>query len=264
VRSTSDSARRDALRSAGTTLVTGDLKDRVSLDAACQGVTAVISTVSAILSRQPGDSLAAVDDEGQQALVNAARSAGVEHFVYVSFPESPLTYPLDAAKRATERRLLESGMSYTILRPTNFMESWLSPALGFDYAGRKARIYGPGTVRTHWISVDDVAFATADSARNPRAKNRVLDLGGPEDLSLREVVGIFEEVAGARFALEEVSDAALKAQYDAASDPTAKSFAGLMLAASRGTQMDVRPSIEVFQPASRVSVRDYARRVLEG
>ena len=56
VRSTSDQAKVDKLKGYGAEIVQGDLRDRVSLEAACQGVTAVISTVSAMpRSYQPGE-----------------------------------------------------------------------------------------------------------------------------------------------------------------------------------------------------------------
>lgn len=69
----------------GAELVEGDLKDAASLARACAGVEAVISTASSTLSRQAGDSIASVDEQGQLALVDAARTAGATRFVFVSF-----------------------------------------------------------------------------------------------------------------------------------------------------------------------------------
>ena len=54
VRSTGDDAKVGALREAGVELIEGDLKDPTTLQRACQGRTAVISTASASLSRQAG------------------------------------------------------------------------------------------------------------------------------------------------------------------------------------------------------------------
>ena len=130
-RSTSDPARVGALQRLGIDLVQGDLKDRASLDAACQGATAVFSTASSTLTRQPGDTIQTVDREGQLNLVDAAKAAGVEHFVFISFRHNPdLWCPLEDAKRAVEQRLKASGLTYTILQASYFMEIWLSPALG--------------------------------------------------------------------------------------------------------------------------------------
>src|SRR3954470_9493753 len=77
IRSTSAEEKVEQLRSLGAELVIGDLKDPASLQRACDGVNAVISTASSTLSRQPGDSIDSVDQEGQLNLVSAARSAGI-------------------------------------------------------------------------------------------------------------------------------------------------------------------------------------------
>src|ERR1039457_4974824 len=139
VRPTGDESRIDELRAAGAELATGDLKDPASIQAACAGATAVLSTASSVLSRQPGDTIDGVDRLGQLQLIEAAASAGVKHFVYVSFSPMAEDFALQRAKREVERALIESGMTYTILRPTFFMEIWLSPALGFDVAARRDR-----------------------------------------------------------------------------------------------------------------------------
>src|SRR5438552_18086288 len=128
VRPTADPTKLETLKSLGATLFQGDLKDRSSLEVACWGVTALISTASSTLSRQAGDSIQSVDLEGQIQLIDAARAAGIGHFVFISFPNvANLDFPLQTAKRTVERYLRESGLTYTVLRPTFFMEVWLSP-----------------------------------------------------------------------------------------------------------------------------------------
>lgn len=81
VRATSDASKLERLKTMGIALVQGDLKARSTLDACCKGVTTVISTASSTFSRQPGDSIATFDHEGQLSLIEAARAAGVRHFV---------------------------------------------------------------------------------------------------------------------------------------------------------------------------------------
>jgi uncharacterized protein YbjT (DUF2867 family) len=73
VRSTSDEVKRRALQDRGVETVAGDLKDAASLDRACAGVHALISTASSTLSRQAGDSIETVDHRGQLALVDHSR-----------------------------------------------------------------------------------------------------------------------------------------------------------------------------------------------
>src|SRR5688500_11779801 len=134
VRPTSDAARVQMLRDRGAELVEGDLKDRASLDAACHGARYVITTASVTRSAQPGDSLRLTDQVGQMALVDAAKAARVEQFIYISYSGNiEVGHALHDAKRGVERHLRESGLTYTILRPSVFMEVWLNPMLGFDY-----------------------------------------------------------------------------------------------------------------------------------
>ncbi|MEO8435712.1 MAG: SDR family oxidoreductase [Pyrinomonadaceae bacterium] len=261
VRSTSDGAKVERLQGLGVETVLGDLKDRSSLAAACQGAAAVISTVSATLSRQEGDSIETVDRDGQLGLIDAAKAAGVERFVLVSFPHMNTDFPLQAAKREVEHHLRESGMIYTILQPSIFMEVWLSPVLGFDAANATAQIYGSGQKKISWISYQDVAEFAVASLDNPAAENAVIELGGPEALSPLEVVKIFEDLGGRPFKSQLVSEEQLQAQKEAATDSMQESFAGLMLAFAQGNVIDMRDVLKDF-PVQLRSVRDYARKTV--
>src|SRR6266404_9801411 len=127
VRATSDQNKVAKLETLGVEVVRGDLKDRPSLNAACQAVSVVVSTASSTLSRQEGDSIQTVDLEGQLNLIDAARAANVSQFVLISFPHTDVEFPLQTAKRQVEEHLKGSGVTYTVLQPTFFMEVWLSP-----------------------------------------------------------------------------------------------------------------------------------------
>lgn len=258
VRPTSDKSKVAQLQSLGSEIVRGDLRDRSSLEAACKGVNAVISTASATISRQEGDSIQTVDLEGQLSLIDAAKAAGVSQFILVSFSPSTIEFPLQAAKRVVEEHLKHSGLSYTILQPTCFMEVWLSPALGFDAANAKAQIYGSGQNKISWISYRDVAKFANESLDNPAARNAVIELGGPDSLSPLEVVRIFEQVLGRAFEIQHVPDEALLEQKKTASDPLQQSFAGLMLYYSAGNVIDMRETLQKF-PMQLTSVQDYAQ-----
>ena len=258
VRPTSDQSKVAQLESLNIEVVRGDLKDRASLDAACEGTSAVISTASATLSRQEGDSIQTVDLEGQLNLIDAAKAANVRRFVLISFPEVDVEFPLQAAKRKVEEHLKASGLTYTILQPAFVMEVWLSPALGFDAANAQAQIYGSGENKISWISYKDVAKFAIASLDNSEARNAVIELGGAEALSPLEVVQIFEKVMGRKFDVQHVPEEALREQRDGASDPLQQSFAGLMLNYSRGTIIDMHETLQKF-PVQLTSIRDYAQ-----
>jgi len=257
IRTTADPQKRAELERLGVELAQGDLKDPASLARACAGVQSVISTASSTLTRQSGDSIETVDRRGQLALVDAARTAGVEHVVFVSFRDNPaIRFPLSDAKREVEQALKSSGMAFTILQASYFMEVWLTAALGFDPANGKVRIYGDGSQPVSWISYKDVAHAAAAAVSEPSARNQVVELGGPQALSPLEVVRMFEAAGAGEIATEHVPAPALQAQMNAATDPLEKTFAGLMLQYTGGDAIDPAASGRLF-PFRMTSVRDF-------
>ncbi len=259
VRPSADKAKVDRLRSMGAELVTADLRDPRSLEKACKGEDVVLTTASTTFSRQPGDTIETVDRDGQISLVEVAAKAHVRRFVYVSFSLDD-SNPLRSAKREVEKRLKESGLEYAILRPTYFMEVWLSPTLGFDYLNSKATVYGDGLKRISWISLPDVAAFAVAAVDHPAAKNQVIPLGGPDALSPNDVVKIFERHTGKRFTIQTVPVPALQSQFDGAQDSLQKSFASLCLSVSKGDEIDMRKTSKEFA-IHLTSVDQYARRV---
>jgi len=261
VRTTSSPEKVASLEKLGADLCVGDLKDTDSLAGACKGVNAIISTASSTLSRQAGDSIESVDDRGQLDLVEAAKASGVDRFVFVSFRRpANLSFPLADAKAHIENSI--KALNFATIQASWFMEVWLSPALGFDYANASARIYGSGTSPVSWVSFQDVAEMCVRVLRHPAAERRTIEVGGPEALSPLEVVARFEQIGGKPFKLEHIPDLALRAQFEAATDSLQKSFAALMLGYSSGDAMDVRPIQNEFG-IELTSINAYARAVLE-
>lgn len=260
IRTTSSTEKVEVLRNCGVELCVGDLKDPNSLVAACRGVDAVISTASSTLSRQAGDSIESVDDGGQLHLVEAAKAAAVSRFVFVSFRRpAGIASPLANAKAQVEKALAD--LNFTVIQASFFMEVWLSPALGFDYANATARIYGPGIKPVSWVSFRDVAEMCVLALQNPATERRIIEFGGPAMLSPLEVVARFEQIGGRPFKLEHVPEQALRAQFEGATDPLQKSFAALMLMCSSGDAIDMRPVQEELG-ISLTNIDQYARSVL--
>src|SRR5215469_12764232 len=263
VRTSSQREKVNALHEVGVETVTGDMKDLQSLYQAFQNVDAIISTATSTISHQQGDSIETVDLAGQLNVAEAASAAGVQHVVFISFPPyPPMTpeFPLRSAKRAVEDRLKSKSFTYTILQPTYFMEIWLGRVLGFDCAHAKAVIYGEGKNKISWISIKDVAAFAVASIDNPAAHNAVIQLGGPDDLSVLDAVGIFEQESGQTFELQNVPDEALRAQM-AAPDSLGKTFGGLMIGLNEVRTIDMKKTLRNF-PIQLTSVREYARQVI--
>ena len=257
VRTMSSPERVARLKALGVDIAYGDLKDRSTLDAACRGASAVITTASSTLSRQEGDSIERVDRQGQLDLIDAAERAGVTRFVLISFPASDPDYPLQSAKRAVEARLRQSRLAYTIFQPTFFMEVWLSPALGFDAANGTAQIYGSGENKISWISFQDVARFAVEALDNATATNATIELGGPDALSPLEVVRLVEQALGKPVTVQHGPEDALRAQHSQAADSLQQSFAGLMLYYANGDVIDMTQTLRTFPIGTLRSVRGH-------
>lgn len=258
VRATSAPEKVAHLRVLGAETVIGDLKDRASLDKACRGVKTVISTVTVIVTAQPDDSFEKTDEAGTISLIDAAKAAGAEHFVFVSFdfthfPDNPLT----DAKRGVEKHLKSAGIDYTILQPALFTEVWLGPMLFGDPSTGQVKIFGSGNGKVPYVSLGDVAQVAVYAVTDPSARNSTITFGGPEGITQREAVRIFEEAFGKPLNVTEVPEQALEGQWKAAENPFEKTFSGLMLGVSR---LDEDPQAHPELPI-RTKVSEVAKRM---
>jgi NADH dehydrogenase len=195
------------LADAGAQVVLGDLKERSSLDAACEGVDTVITTANSA-ARGGEDTVQAVDLEGNRHLIDAAKAAGVNQFIFVSAltadPNSPI--PLMQAKGKIEDYLRESGIPYTNIAPNGYMELWIGMVVGMPaMMGQFVTIVGGGRRKHSFISVGDVAAFILAAIGNPAAINQKLLLGGPQPFSFRDAVAIYERVLGHQIPVRSVA-----------------------------------------------------------
>lgn len=262
VRSTSAREKVAALEAAGVETVEGDLRDPRSLAVACSEVDAVITTASAMpMSWQENNTVGMVDRDGSISLIDTAKQAGIEHFVYTSFPHPPKPgYPLADAKTEVEKHLIGSGIEYTILAATPFMEIWLSPALGFDYLNTQATIYGDGTNPVSIVSLFDVARTACEALYRTEARNATLPVGGPQALTQLEIVETFEKVSGSKWELRSVPVDSLREQFDAANDEVQQSLAALQLAYATAPHSAMDPSKYLVRNGLK-TVEQYAAEV---
>ncbi len=205
-----DPAGEMLLKEAGAETASGDLKGPASLRAACEGISTVITTANSV-ARGGDDNVQTVDLDGNSNLIEAASRYGVEHFIFVSAQgedaESPV--PFLRAKGITSRRLRESGMAYTVLMPDAYMDVWiplvvLMPAA----AGQPISLVGEGTRKHYLVAVDDVAGYAAGAVRNEAAVDRDFLIGGPEPVSWRDVVSIYQDVKGVSLEIQSLQPGA--------------------------------------------------------
>jgi len=195
------------LADAGAQVVLGDLKRRDSLDVACQGVDTVITTANST-TRGGEDTVQTVDLEGNRHLIDAAKAAGVQQYIFVSVlaADSNSPVPFLQAKGKTEDSLRESGIPYTILAPNGYMELVLGGVVGMPaMMGQPVTIVGGGRRKHSFISASDVAAFVLGAIGNPAAINQKLVLGGPQPLSFRDAVAIYERVLGHQIQVNSVA-----------------------------------------------------------
>lgn len=231
----------DHLAALGVDLAFGDLRDPGSVVAACAGVEAVVATATATIPRR-GDRFEAIEGEGYGHLLDACLAAGVEQFVFLSVPVSALDeqVPTLRYKRLNERRLRESGLTYTIVRASLFMDDWLALVGSslpvedeFSTLARPfwlSRLYrrltgklveargvalvpGSGGTRHSFVAVEDVARFLVRCVGHSRARDRVVHLGGPAALSWDEVVDCFERVLDRPVRRVSLSDRVLRVPH---------------------------------------------------
>jgi NADH dehydrogenase len=183
---------------AGAQPVYGDLKDPPSLVEACAGVATVITTANSIL-RGGEDNIATVDLNGTKSLIDAAKAAGAGHFIYVSLlgatPENP--QPFVSAKGQCEAYLKQSGLTYTILKPGMFMETWIGDVVGAPLrAGQPVTLVGQGARQQVFASIADVAAYAVAAVDHPLARNREIEIGAPSAYSWTEVVAAVSKAVG--------------------------------------------------------------------
>src|SRR5215203_1204144 len=186
----------EELIASGAHAVHGDLRDRASLEGALEGVDTVISTANSA-TRGGADNPQSVDLEGNRNLIEVARDANMGHLVFVSLlgadPDHPA--PFMRAKGQSESALRESGLGYTILAPTAFMEFWPAMVVGMPaLQGRPVVLVGEGRRRHSFVSNRDVAAFVVAALENPAARNEHLAIGGPEPLTWLDVVATYERV----------------------------------------------------------------------
>ena len=195
------------LAEAGAQVVLGDLKQPGSLDAACQGADTVITTANSA-ARGGEDTVQTVDLEGNHHLIDAALAAGMNQFIFVSVLTADANSPIPfiQAKGKTEDTLRASGLPYTILAPNGYMEVMVAGVVGMPaMMGQPVTIVGGGRRKHSFISVGDVAAFILAAIDNPAAINQKLLLGGPQPLSFRDAVAIYERALGHQIPVRSVA-----------------------------------------------------------
>ena len=174
----------------GAEVVEGDLDDRDSVERGLEGARGVFSV----------QQFAETGVEGEvrqgKALADAAKAAGVEHFVYSSVGSAhrETGIPHFDSKWEVEEHAREIGLPYTVLRPAFFMQNWegmREPILG----GTLPQPLDPDKPFQQ-MAVGDIGAFAALAFENPEEWiGREVDLAG-EELTMPEIADTFSRVTG--------------------------------------------------------------------
>jgi uncharacterized protein YbjT (DUF2867 family) len=195
----------------GAEVVRGDIRDASFVARSLAGVHTVVCAVTGFGPSKDIDPRS-VDGTGTRAVIRAAADTGVERFVFVSIFDARADHPmeLEREKFRSEQTLEASPMEWTILRPSVSMETW-GPIVGGKAArGGKALILGHGDNPITFVSADDVASVVADAVAGTLAPKRSIPIGGPQDLTLSQVVDLFSDTLGARPPVRHVPRGAMR------------------------------------------------------
>ena len=164
-------------------VVRGDVRRPADLDRALVGARLVVSAVQGMVGRDV--SLESVDRDGNLELVRAARRAGAE-VVLMSVTGASADHHLEMArmKYAAEQALVASGAPFTVVRAAAFAELWLGIVEQTAGQGQRPLVFGSADRPLWWVSVDDVAEATARVVLDPSYRGRTVDVVGPEGVTL--------------------------------------------------------------------------------
>jgi uncharacterized protein YbjT (DUF2867 family) len=182
----------------------GSISDPDVLVSACQGVDFVVHLVAII--RQRGEAtFDQVNRQGTANLLAAAKEAGgVKHFLHVSAigadnnPEYPYLY----SKWQGEQEVINSGLPYTIIRPSlifgkgdEFINALAALVRVFPLV---VPVVGGGRNRFQPIAAEDVARCIVLALDRNDLKGKTIEIGGPQQLSYNEVVSIVARTLGKR------------------------------------------------------------------
>lgn len=239
-------------------IVTGDIRQTADVSAAVRGCEAVVSAVHGFVG-SGSPSPEAIDRDGNSALIRAAKEASVARFVLVSVydarPDHPMS--LHRAKYAAEEELRRSGLRFTIVRATSFVETWIA-VIGGELANKgHALVFGPGKNPINFVSACDVARLVALRARDRSPSNEQLDIGGPEDLDFVTFAERLIKASGKRGRIKHVPLPALRAMSVLAR-PFSPMFARQAAAAvvMNTTEMTFDPSLRARLPALPATTLD--------
>jgi uncharacterized protein YbjT (DUF2867 family) len=178
-------------------IIQGDVRDQQAVEQVVAGTQTIISAVHGFAGTN-GSNPYSVDYLGNKNLIHAASRHNCKHFILISTQGAALDHPIELfrMKAQAEQELRASQLQWTIIRATAFMETWATLIGEPLIKTGKTLIFGRGHNPINFVSVYDVAHFVEQAVVDPAMQSLALEVGGPENLSMRQVVQTFESVVG--------------------------------------------------------------------
>jgi NAD(P)H dehydrogenase (quinone) len=204
-----------------------DFEDAASFGAALAGVDRMLIISTDAIDR-PGRRLSQ-----HKAAIEAARKAGVKHVVYTSMPNpDDSLIPFAPDHLGTEQALAASGLSWTVLRNSWYMDGLLMSLPAVLASGKWFTSTGEG--RSARVSREDCARAAAAALASDSSSNARYDITGPQAQTTAQIAAAVSEVAGKPIEVIQVSDEQIKQGMLGAGLP--EPIAALMVAFDANTR----------------------------
>lgn len=178
----------------------GDVSDPDALAEACRGIDTVVHLVAVI--RGGPRQFAAVNREGTANVAAAAKAAGsVKHLVHLSAIGAAADPRLQYlhSKWQGEQEVIKSGVRYTIIRPSLIFgpgDEFTRAVAALVRTTPVTPVIGSGVNRLQPIYVDDVAACVVAASSGNLRGNRIIAIGGPQQLSYNEIVATVADALG--------------------------------------------------------------------
>jgi uncharacterized protein YbjT (DUF2867 family) len=195
----------------GVEVVRADVTIPSTLPPVLSDADIVVSAIQGFGGRNAGG-MAAVDGAGNRNLIDAAAAAGVPRFVLMSINGASPGHrlPLARVKFAAEECLRATTMVPAMIRPSAYMETWAGLIGGPILATGRARVFGRGRTPINFVAAADVA-AIVEGVIVAPAEPTSVDVVGPEDLTLDDVVAAFGDALGTSVPTSHVPPVVLRA-----------------------------------------------------
>ena len=182
---TSAPSKLDALRAKGCEAVAADFTDPAALARACDGAEKIYLVTPAHLNMR----------QWKANVIEAAKSAGVRHIVVATglgaSPKAGLTFGKWHSE--TQELLKQSGLDWTFVQPTYFMQNLLWQA---GNIAKDAVYYDDLGGPVAWIDARDIADVAAEALTGAGHAGKGYGLTGPEALTGEEIAAVLSEVTG--------------------------------------------------------------------